>query len=53
MSKPLRVLIVEDFENDTALLILELRRGGFDPHYERIETADATTAALTGEQWDS
>ena len=28
---PLRVLIVEDSEDDTLLLMHELRRGGYDP----------------------
>ena len=32
MSIPLRVLIVEDSEDDMALLVRELRRGGYDPH---------------------
>jgi len=28
--KPLRVLVVEDSEDDTELLLHELRRGGYD-----------------------
>jgi hypothetical protein len=28
MSQPIRVLIVEDSENDALLLVRELRRGG-------------------------
>ncbi len=31
MGKPLRVLIVEDSEDDARLLLRELSRGGFEP----------------------
>jgi diguanylate cyclase (GGDEF)-like protein len=40
MSKLLRVLLVEDSDLDTAHLLLELRRGGFDPQVTRVETAE-------------
>jgi len=36
MAIPLRVLIVEDSENDTLLLVHELRRGGYEPVHERV-----------------
>ena len=38
MTTPLRVLIIEDSENDAELLLLELRRGGYAPEYERVES---------------
>jgi PAS domain S-box-containing protein len=52
MSIPLRVLIVEDSEHDSLLLLHELRRGGYDPVHERVETADAMKAALDKQAWD-
>ncbi len=52
MGKPLRVLIVEDSEDDATLLLRELRRGGFDPAYERVDTAEAMSAALARQTWD-
>jgi PAS domain S-box-containing protein len=52
MSKPLRVLIVEDSEDDMNLLLRELRRSGYDVTFERVETADAMRAALDNMQWD-
>ena len=52
MSKPLRTLIVEDSEQDAALLIRELRRGGYDLSFERVETPDAMHAALDRRTWD-
>src|SRR4030043_391872 len=52
MNKPLRVLIIEDSEEDTLLIVRELKRGGFDPIHERVETAKAMTAALESQSWD-
>ncbi len=49
---PLRVLIIEDSEDDMLLVIHELRRGGYDPVFERVETAEAMAAALGKESWD-
>ncbi len=46
MSTPLHVLFVEDSEDDVVQLVRELRRGGYSPTYERVETAEAMTAAL-------
>ncbi|MDP2660011.1 MAG: ATP-binding protein [Dehalococcoidia bacterium] len=52
MGKPLRALIVEDSEDDAALLLRELRRGGYDVIYQRVDTAPAMEAALEGQAWD-
>lgn len=51
MGETLRVLIVEDSEDDTLLLLRELRRGGYEPVHERVDTAAAMEAALANE-WD-
>ncbi len=51
-NKTLRVLIVEDSEDDTTLLLRELRRGGFVPEYARVEDAGAMRAALREAPWD-
>ena len=52
MSVPLRVLIVEDCENDAMLLLRELRRADYDVTFERVDTPAAFTAALETRQWD-
>jgi PAS domain S-box-containing protein len=52
MMKPLRVLIVEDSEDDALLLIRELKKGGYDPEYGRVETAEAMRTALREKSWD-
>src|ERR671916_3052263 len=49
---PLRVLIVEDSVDDTLLLLRELRRGGYEPRHERVDTAEAMRAALEKQDWD-
>jgi PAS domain S-box-containing protein len=52
MGKPIRVLIVEDTEEDAALLIRALLHGGYDPTYEVVETPDAMSDALNRQEWD-
>lgn len=52
MSRPLRVLVVEDKEDDAELLLRTLRRGGFDPKHLRVETTESMTAALEQHEWD-
>ena len=48
----LRVLMIEDVEDDALLTFRELKRNGFDPVYERVETAPAMKKALLEKQWD-
>ena len=53
MSKLLRVLIVEDSEDDAELLAIELERGGYQPIYHRVETQLGMQAALDKKiSWD-
>ncbi|NEP39714.1 MAG: diguanylate cyclase, partial [Okeania sp. SIO2H7] len=52
MIRPLRVLIVEDSEDDVELLVFELEVGGYDPIYQRVDTAETTLAALEQQQWE-
>src|SRR6185295_5831058 len=52
MSQPLRVLLIEDSEDDAALLLRSLRRTGYDPEVEQVATADAVCDALDHHSWD-
>jgi two-component system, cell cycle sensor histidine kinase and response regulator CckA len=52
MLGSLRVLMVEDSADDALLIAAELRRGGFEPAFERVETAAALQAALDMNHWD-
>ncbi|MDJ0765792.1 MAG: EAL domain-containing protein [Myxococcota bacterium] len=51
-SKPLRILLVEDSEDDAILLLRALRRGGFDPQVKRVDNRYDTYAALQEPHWD-
>jgi signal transduction histidine kinase len=52
VSQPLQVLVVEDSADDAALIEIELRRSGYAPVCQRVETAAALQAALEGRDWD-
>jgi len=52
MSIPLRLLIVEVSEEDTELIVLELKSGGFEVTHERVTNAHAMALALDQESWD-
>ena len=52
MSERLRVLFIEDSENDVILTLRELRRGGYEIAHRRVQTADELRTALEDEAWD-
>ena len=52
MKKPLRMLLVEDSDLDAAHLLLELRRGGFEPDVQRVELREQFEEALRAGTWD-
>ncbi len=47
----LRVLIVDDSEDDTLLMADQLREAGYDLTYLRVDTAEAMRAALAEQTW--
>ncbi len=53
MANPLRVLIVEDNDDDRQLLVAELQNGGYDLVHECVASADKMRAALVRGQWDA
>jgi PAS domain S-box-containing protein len=46
MSKSIRVLIVEDNPSDAELMVRELRRAGFEPEWQRVDTEGEFSASL-------
>lgn len=52
MATPLRVLLVEDSAADAALLLRCLKKAGYDPTAERVETAESMRAALARTRFD-
>ena len=52
MGKPLRVLIIEDSEVDSQLLLRELQRVGYEVDFERVDTDRAMRVLLSEKTWD-
>jgi len=52
MDKPIRVLIVDDSEDDGLLLLRQLKNGGYNPTYGQVDTAEAMNEALDRQTWD-
>eukprot|EP01013_Petalomonas_cantuscygni_P000407 TRINITY_DN10409_c0_g2_i1.p3 TRINITY_DN10409_c0_g2~~TRINITY_DN10409_c0_g2_i1.p3 ORF type:complete len:577 (-),score=66.29 TRINITY_DN10409_c0_g2_i1:5761-7491(-) len=48
----LRMLIVEDSEDDALLLLRELRKGGIDPYSELVDSEERLCRALHENKWD-
>jgi response regulator RpfG family c-di-GMP phosphodiesterase len=51
-GRPLRVLVVEDRDDDVVLLLEELRRCGYDVTHGRVETEPTLRLALQHSSWD-
>ena len=52
VARKLRVLIVEDSDDDAALLLRELRRGGYEPIYRQVCSGEDVAKALREAEWD-
>ncbi|MDD4179500.1 MAG: response regulator [Candidatus Margulisbacteria bacterium] len=52
METLLRVLLVEDSEDDAELILRELRRGGLKAIFARVDTPEAMKEALQKQEWD-
>ena len=53
ITKPLRLLLIEDSEDDAMLIVDELQRGGYEVTWDRVETAATVAAALQRQTWDT
>jgi two-component system, cell cycle sensor histidine kinase and response regulator CckA len=52
MGTPLRVLLVEDSEDDALLVVAELKRGSYEARFLRVESAQSMREALRSEKWE-
>ncbi|HRJ71865.1 MAG TPA: PAS domain S-box protein [Terrimicrobiaceae bacterium] len=52
MSRPLKLLLVEDSADDAELVLAVLRSGGYEPRHRRVQTGEALSEALAAEDWD-
>lgn len=48
----IRILLLEDSQQDAILLITELKQKGVEPVYERLDTGEDMEAALDNYDWD-
>ncbi len=53
MTRPIKVLIVEDSDDDARLEMRMLRRGGFEPTFRRVQDLESLKQAFAGEHWDA
>jgi|RhiMethySRZTD1v2_1073278.scaffolds.fasta_scaffold04059_3 diguanylate cyclase (GGDEF)-like protein len=53
MANTLRVLLIEDSEDDAALVVRELARGGYQVSFRRVDTRETLLAALDDARWDA
>ena len=49
--QPLRILVIEDCEDDHDLLLLNLREAGFEPSSLRVDTLPEIEQALRRQEW--
>ena len=52
MKRTLRILIIEDSEEDTLFLVRRLERSGYAPRWKRVDTIASLSTALAEETWD-
>jgi PAS domain S-box-containing protein len=52
MKKALRILVVEDSEDDTLLILHQIKKGDYEFYYERVDTAVNMSNALKQKEWD-
>jgi len=49
---PLRLLLIDDLEDDAALVVRELTRAGYSVASQRVDAPEALATALTSQRWD-
>ena len=52
MSIPIKILIVEDSEDDAEFLLREIRHGDYKPEFVRVDSPRTFREALKNREWD-
>ncbi len=52
MAAPLRVLIIEDSDDDAKMVLRELKRARYEVDFERVASADALKSLIASRKWD-
>jgi response regulator RpfG family c-di-GMP phosphodiesterase len=53
VTDPIRILIIEDSDDDAVLMLRTLTRSGFEPTWERVQTAEEMRTALDKNTFDA
>ena len=49
---PLCILLIEDSEEDAIIILRELKQGGYDVDFERVDSLEALQVSLANRRWD-
>ena len=49
---PLRLLLIDDSDDDAALVVRQLSRAGYSVSAQRVDTPETLAQALSAQQWD-
>jgi two-component system, cell cycle sensor histidine kinase and response regulator CckA len=52
MALPLRVLIIEDSDDDAKMVLRELKRASYEVDFERVASADRLKSLIASRKWD-
>ncbi len=52
MEQAIRVMVVDDSDDDGLLMMRELKNGGFNPTFERVDRPETMSKALDNGSWD-
>jgi PAS domain S-box-containing protein len=52
MATPIRVLVVEDSEDDALLILREMKKGGYNPEWHLVGSPEELSEALDKGPWD-
>jgi diguanylate cyclase (GGDEF)-like protein len=52
MEKTIRALLVQNSDDDAQLIVREMRKGGYNVEYQRVDTAVALSKTLLEKNWD-
>lgn len=51
-ERPLRILVIEDSEDDALLMLHRFREAGYKPYFQRVCTREDTGVSLQAQVWD-
>lgn len=52
MNSKIKILFIEDSEDDALLIVHQIKKAGYDLIFDRVDSADALKTALKNNSWD-